>query len=81
MVKKAKEQAKKERLIKKRKQILKKVKDKDGTFMTGAGLHLDDISDDEDKKFDVFEEENHYDEIMAEIKRDVLKMRNVSFLI
>lgn len=42
--------------------------------MTGAGLQLDEISDDEDKKNTaVFEEENTYDEIMAEIKRDALK--------
>lgn len=42
--------------------------------MTGAGLQLDEISDDEDKKNPaIFEEENTYDEIMAEIKRDALK--------
>jgi hypothetical protein len=77
VVKKAKEQAKKERLMKKRRKILRKIKDKDGTFMTGAGLHLDDISDDEDKKFTGLEEDNTYEDIMAEIKRDVFKWKNV----
>ena len=45
--------------------------------MTGAGLHLDDISDDEDKKFTGLEEDNTYEDIMAEIKRDVFKWKNV----
>lgn len=45
--------------------------------MTGAGLQLEEISDDEDKKIELIEE-NHYDDIMAEIKRDVFKWKNVS---
>ena len=61
--------------MKKRRQILRKIKDKDGTFMTGAGLQLDEISDDETKA--QFIQEDHYDDIMSEIKRDVLKWKNV----
>lgn len=63
--------------MKKRRQILRKIKDKDGTFMTGAGLQLEDISDDEDNKFKGLEPDNTYDDIMAEIKRDVFKWKNV----
>ena len=75
---------KKQKILKKKMKILREMKDKDGTFMTGAGLHLDDIEvEDEDKipGYDpLFEDKNELDDIMDEIKRDIFKMKNVSLI-
>ena len=86
MVKKAHKQIKeekKQKILKKKMKVLRemKEKDKDGTFMTGAGLHLEDIEiEDEDNipGFDpLLEDKGELDDIMEEIKRDIFKMKNV----
>lgn len=56
---------------------MKNVKDGD-TFMTGAGLQLDDVSDDEGKGEMFPFEDEPVDEVMEIIKRDVFKMKNVT---
>lgn len=54
------------------------MKDKDdGTFMTGAGLHLEEIEYDELEANGHFDEDNSIDDFMEEIKRDVFRMKNV----
>ena len=76
-MKKAKEKTKTEKKRRKRKKILRNVKD-DKTFMTGAGLQIDSESDDEKLVLNSIEnEDSTLDEIMKEIKRDVLKIKNV----
>lgn len=61
--------------------MLRNVKEGD-TFMTGAGLQIDEISEDEDnEKKDLYpfdDEPPQVDEVMQIIKRDVFKMRDVS---